>query len=49
MRALRCHVSQLTDPDGMEERIRTRFRQIAAERGLPDGTSVELFRVLDTR
>ena len=38
MRALRCHVSQLTDPDGMEQRIRDRFRQIAADRGLPDGT-----------
>jgi LmbE family N-acetylglucosaminyl deacetylase len=49
MRALRCHVSQHTDPDGMEQRIRSRFQQIAADRGLPDGTSVELFRVLDTR
>jgi LmbE family N-acetylglucosaminyl deacetylase len=49
MRALRCHVSQLTDPDGMEQRIRDRFRQIAADRGLPEGRSVELFRVLDSR
>jgi LmbE family N-acetylglucosaminyl deacetylase len=49
MRALLCHVSQLTDPDGMELRIRERFQQIAAERDLPDGRSAELFRVLDTR
>jgi len=49
MSALRCHVSQLTDPDGMEQRIRERFQQIAADRGLPEGRSVELFRVLDTR
>ena len=49
MRALRCHVSQLTDPDGMEQRIRDRFREIAADRGLPEGRSVELYRVLDTR
>jgi LmbE family N-acetylglucosaminyl deacetylase len=49
MRALRCHVSQHTDPDGMEQRIRARFEQIAVERGLPAGRSVELFRVCDTR
>lgn len=49
MRALRWHVSQLTDPDGMEQRIRERFQQIAADRGLPEGRSVELYRVLDTR
>jgi hypothetical protein len=33
----------------MEQRIRERFRQIAADRGLPEGRSVELYRVLDTR
>ena len=33
----------------MEQRIRDRFRQIAADRGLPEGRSVELYRVLDTR
>ncbi len=49
MRALRCHVSQLVDPDAMEERIRERFQQIAREAGLPEGRSAERFRVLDTR
>jgi LmbE family N-acetylglucosaminyl deacetylase len=49
MRALRCHASQLVDPDGMELRIRDRLRQVATDRGLPEGRSVELFRVLDTR
>ena len=49
MRALRCHASQLVDPDAMEQRIRDRFRQIAADRGLTEGRSVELFRVVDTR
>jgi LmbE family N-acetylglucosaminyl deacetylase len=48
-RALRCHVSQLVDPDAMEQRLRERFAQIAAERGLAEGRVVELFRVLDTR
>ena len=48
-RALRCHVSQLVDPDAMEQRLRDRFAQIAAERGLPEDRVVELFRVLDTR
>lgn len=49
LRALRCHASQLADPDGMEQRLRARFAEVAAERGLPAGRSVELFRVLDTR
>jgi LmbE family N-acetylglucosaminyl deacetylase len=48
-RALRCHVSQLVDPDAMIERVGARFRQLAAEHGLPEGHSVELFRVCDTR
>lgn len=49
MRALRCHVSQHVDPDGMVERVGARFQQIATEHGLPDGHSAELFRVCDTR
>jgi LmbE family N-acetylglucosaminyl deacetylase len=49
MRALRCHVSQHVDPEGMEQRVRGRFLQIAAERGFPEGRAVELFRVVDTR
>lgn len=47
--ALRCHASQHTDPDGLEERMRARFRQLAQERGLPTDRSIELFRVVDTR
>jgi len=48
-RALRCHVSQHVDPDAMMERVGSRFRQLAVEHGLPDGSSAELFRVCDTR
>jgi LmbE family N-acetylglucosaminyl deacetylase len=48
-RALRCHVSQLVDPDAMIERVGARFRELAVEHGLPEGHSAELFRVCDTR
>lgn len=49
IRALRCHESQHRDPDAMEERVRAWWKSIAAERGRPEGTSAEVFRVVDTR
>jgi LmbE family N-acetylglucosaminyl deacetylase len=49
IRALRCHVSQHLDPDGMEERVRAWFRSNAELGGLPEGSSAECFYVVDTR
>ena len=49
IRALRCHESQHRDPDAMEERVRAWWKSIAAERGRPENTSAEVFRVVDTR
>lgn len=47
--ALMCHVSQHPDPDGMQERVRTWWQDIAAEHGMAEGSSAEIFRVVDTR
>jgi len=47
--ALLCHRSQLPDPAATEERVRTWWQGIAAERGLPEGSSAESYRVIDTR
>jgi hypothetical protein len=33
----------------MEERVREWWKSIAAERGRPEGTSAEAFRVVDTK
>jgi LmbE family N-acetylglucosaminyl deacetylase len=49
IRALRCHESQHRDPEALEERVRAWWKSIAAERGRPEGTSAEVFRVVDTR
>lgn len=49
IRALRCHESQHRDPDALEARVREWWKQIAADRGRPAGTSAEAFRVVDTR
>ncbi len=49
IRALMCHASQHRDPAAMEERVRTWWQSIAADRGLPEGASAESFRVVDTR
>jgi LmbE family N-acetylglucosaminyl deacetylase len=49
IRALMCHESQHRDPVAMEERVRTWWQSIAAEHGLPEGSSAESFRVVDTR
>jgi LmbE family N-acetylglucosaminyl deacetylase len=49
IKALLCHVSQHADPPAMEERVRSWWQSIAAEHGLPAGSSAESFRVVDTR
>jgi LmbE family N-acetylglucosaminyl deacetylase len=49
IRAIRCHASQHRDPDRMEERVRTWYREVAAQGGLPEGASGERFVVVDSR
>ena len=44
--ALRCHVSQLPDPDGMETRFRQLMAANAVKAGFTEGTFVEGFRVV---
>jgi LmbE family N-acetylglucosaminyl deacetylase len=46
MAALRSHVSQLADPDGLEERLRGWLGQTAQQAGLPAGRLAEAFQVL---
>jgi LmbE family N-acetylglucosaminyl deacetylase len=46
--ALRCHVSQLPDPDALEERVRTWTAIIAEEGGLPPGRAAESFQIVQT-
>jgi LmbE family N-acetylglucosaminyl deacetylase len=43
--ALLCHQSQISDPDGVTERVTTSGRAQGKVAGLPDGASAELFRV----
>ncbi|MFK7917132.1 MAG: PIG-L deacetylase family protein [Ilumatobacter sp.] len=47
--ALMCHASQHRDPEGMQERVRTWWQDIAESHGLPAGSSAEAFRVVNTR
>lgn len=49
LRALRCHESQHRDPDGMEQRVREWYRELARQGGLPEGRSAERFFVADAR
>ncbi len=49
IRALRCHVSQHRDPDGMEARVREWFARNAADAGLEAGRLAERFFVADAR
>ncbi len=44
--ALRCHVSQLPDPDGMEQRFRTMMAANAVSAGFAEGTFVEGYRLV---
>ncbi len=49
MKALRCHVSQNTGGDEMEERLRAWNGTNAEAGGMAAGRLAECFRVLDTR
>jgi LmbE family N-acetylglucosaminyl deacetylase len=44
--ALRCHVSQIKDPDGLADMLRTWLSRSAALGGLPEGHLAEAFQVL---
>lgn len=46
--ALRSHVSQVKDFDGLEEMLRTRLARAAAAGGLPEGRLAESFQVVQT-
>jgi LmbE family N-acetylglucosaminyl deacetylase len=46
--ALRAHVSQIADPDGLEPRLREWLGRAAAAAGLPEGRLAESFQVLNT-
>lgn len=46
--ALRCHASQISDPDGLEQFLRGWLSRAAAQGGLPDGHLAEAFQVLQT-
>lgn len=49
MKALRCHVSQMSDPDGIEGRLREWAAANGREGGLAEGRLAERFKVMDTR
>jgi LmbE family N-acetylglucosaminyl deacetylase len=44
--ALRCHESQLRDPDEVARFVRARLERNAREMGLPEGALAETFRVV---
>jgi LmbE family N-acetylglucosaminyl deacetylase len=46
--ALRCHVSQLPDPEGIEDRIRSWLALSAREASLPEGRLAEGFLEIET-
>jgi LmbE family N-acetylglucosaminyl deacetylase len=46
--ALRCHVSQISDPDELEGFLRTWLGRAAVQGGLPEGRLAEMFQVLQT-
>ena len=48
VKALLCHVSQMRQPDAMEERIRAWTAANAVQGGLPPGSLAEAFFALDT-
>jgi LmbE family N-acetylglucosaminyl deacetylase len=45
--ALLCHVSQIPDPPGLDQRIREWGAANGAAVGLPDGRAAELFKAID--
>jgi LmbE family N-acetylglucosaminyl deacetylase len=46
--ALRCHASQISDPDGLEQRLHEWLGRAAVAGGLPEGRLAESFQVLQT-
>jgi LmbE family N-acetylglucosaminyl deacetylase len=48
VKALLCHVSQLPDPDRLEDRMRGWGQVQAQAGGLPEGRTAEAFRVIET-
>lgn len=46
--ALRSHVSQIKDPDGLDGMLRGWLSRAAAQGGLPEGRLAEAFQVLQT-
>ncbi len=48
LEALRCHVSQHPDPDGLEPRLRSWATATAAAAGFPDGRLAEGFYGIQT-
>ncbi len=46
--ALRCHVSQISDPEGIEGFLRGWLSRAAVQGGLPEGRLAETFQVLQT-
>lgn len=47
--ALRCHASQMPDPDGLDQRMRD-WGAMSAERvGLPEGRLAEAFKLVDSQ
>jgi LmbE family N-acetylglucosaminyl deacetylase len=48
LEAILSHVSQMTDPAGLEDRMRGWLSDTAAAGGLPEGRLAEAFQVVDT-
>jgi LmbE family N-acetylglucosaminyl deacetylase len=46
--ALRCHASQISDPDGLEQFLRGWLSRAAAQGGLPEGRLAEAFQIIQT-
>jgi LmbE family N-acetylglucosaminyl deacetylase len=46
--ALRCHISQISDPDELEGFLRGWLSRAAVQGGLPEGRLAEAFQVLQT-
>jgi LmbE family N-acetylglucosaminyl deacetylase len=46
--ALSCHVSQIPDPAGLDERMRDWGQMVARQVGLPEGRMAEAFRSVDS-
>ncbi len=45
--ALQCHVSQIPDPSGLDQRMREWGQMIATRCGLPEGRMAEAFKSVD--